>query len=57
MNARRQLLGGNFLRFDMRIEGKMIVQLRNAPTGQAPAAAPGATPPQGQPPQDLSRTI
>jgi cell division protein FtsQ len=56
MNARRQLLGGNFLRFDMRIEGKMIVQLRNGPAGQVPAATPGATP-QGQPPQDLSRTI
>ena len=56
MNGRRQLLGGNFLRFDMRIEGKMIVQLRNPPSGQVPAAAPGPVP-QGQPPQDLSRTI
>jgi cell division protein FtsQ len=56
MNARRHLLGGNFLRFDMRIEGKMIVQLRNAPSGQVPATAPGPVP-QGQPPQDLSRTI
>ena len=56
MNGRRQLLGGNFLRFDMRIEGKMIVQLRNLPSGQVPAAAPGPVP-QGQPPQDLSRTI
>jgi len=56
MNTRRNLLGGNFLRFDMRIEGKMIVQLRNAPSGQVPATAPGPVP-QGQPPQDLSRTI
>jgi len=56
MNTRRNLLGGNFLRFDMRIEGKMIVQLRNAPSGQVPATAPGRAP-AGQPPQDLSRTI
>ena len=56
MNARRQLLGGNFLRFDMRIDGKMIVQLRNPPSSQAPTGAPGAVP-QGQPPKDLSRTI
>lgn len=55
MNERRGLLGGNFLRFDMRIEGKMIVQLRNAPEGRVPATAPGPGP--GQPPQDLSRTI
>ena len=61
MNARRNLLGGNFLRFDLRIEGKMIVQLRNAPPAQgadgAPAAAPAGQTPQGQPPKDLSRTI
>jgi cell division protein FtsQ len=54
MNARRRLLGGNFLRFDMRIEGKMIVQLRHTPEGGVPASA---TVPQGEPPQDLSRTI
>ena len=56
MNARRQLLGGNFLRFDMRIEGKMIVQLRNPPSDQVPAGTPGPVP-QGQSPKDLSRTI
>ncbi len=55
MNERRGLLGSNFLRFDMRIAGKMIVQLRQAPDGRVPAAAPGATP--SEPPQDLSRTI
>jgi cell division protein FtsQ len=53
INQRRQLLGGNFLRFDMRIAGKMIVQLKQAPNGQVPAIAPV----QGEPPQDLSRTI
>ncbi|HEY0115686.1 MAG TPA: cell division protein FtsQ/DivIB, partial [Allosphingosinicella sp.] len=54
MNERRRLLGGNFLRFDMRIQGKMIVQLRQSPTGQVPTVPPV---PQGEPPQDLSRTI
>lgn len=55
MNERRGLLGGNFLRFDMRVGGKMIVQLRQAPASGAPAASPGQTP--AEPPQDLSRTI
>lgn len=53
MNQRRQLLGGNFLRFDMRIEGKMIVQLKQTADGQVPVIAPV----QGDVPQDLSRTI
>lgn len=53
MNQRRRLLGGNFLRFDMRIQGKMIVQLKQTQDGQVPAMAPVA----GQAPQDLSRTI
>jgi cell division protein FtsQ len=58
MNARRHLLGGNFLRFDMRIEGKMIVQLRNPPPPQGADGSPAAAPaPQAQPPKDLSRTI
>ncbi len=57
MNARRRLLGGNFVRFDLRIEGKMIVQLRNAPEGRVPAVSPAPAPQQTQPPQDLSRTI
>jgi cell division protein FtsQ len=60
MNARRRLLGGNFLRFDMRIDGKMIVQLRNMPEPADPdaAAKPAApAPDRTQPPQDLSRTI
>lgn len=55
MNERRGLLGGNFLRFDMRVGGKMIVQLRQAPASGVPAASPGQTP--AEPPQDLSRTI
>ena len=55
MNGRRGLLGSNFLRFDMRIGGKMIVQLRQAPDGRVPATAPG--PAASEPPQDLSRTI
>jgi len=60
MNARRRLLGGNFLRFDMRIDGKMIVQLRNMPEPADPDAAPkpaAPAPARSQPPQDLSRTI
>jgi cell division protein FtsQ len=57
MNQRRQLLGGNFLRFDMRIGGKMIVQLKQTPDGQVPTVAPVTGGAQGQPPQDLSRTI
>jgi cell division protein FtsQ len=54
MNTRQRMLGGNFLRFDMRIEGRMIVQLRRTPEGGVPATA---TVPQGEPPADLSRTI
>jgi cell division protein FtsQ len=57
MNERRGLLGGNFLRFDMRIDGKMIVQLKHVPDPEAPQAAPAKPPAPGQPPQDLSRTI
>lgn len=55
MNERRGLLGTNFLRFDMRVAGKMIVQLRQTPDGRTPAVAPG--PAASEPPQDLSRTI
>lgn len=36
-------LGGNFMRFDMRIEGQMIVRLRNAPEEIAPAGQPAAS--------------
>lgn len=52
MDERRDLLGSNFVRFDMRIEGRMIVRLRNAPDGRVPPA-----PDPGEPPADLSRTI
>ncbi len=55
MSERRGLLGGNFLRFDMRVAGKMIVQLRQTPDARVPASSPG--PAAGEPPQDLSRTI
>jgi cell division protein FtsQ len=54
MNERRHLLGANFLRFDMRVEGRMIVQLRQGTNGQVPTVAPV---PAGAPPEDLSRTI
>jgi len=65
MNAKRRLLGGNFLRFDLRIEGKMIVQLRSMPAPPDPnagpkpgaPAAPAPAPAPGQPRQDVSRTI
>jgi cell division protein FtsQ len=56
INAKRSLLGRSFLRFDMRIEGRMIVQRRTAEPQNVPAAAPGPARP-AQPPQDLSRTI
>lgn len=59
MDGRRQLLGGRFVRFDMRIEDRMIVRLRPGAAGRLPSAAP-SSPAQvspGQPPQDLSRTI
>lgn len=55
VNARRGLLGGNFLRIDMRIDGRMIVQLKQTPQARTPANAPGAAP--SEPAQDLSRTI
>lgn len=54
MDERRQLLGGNFLRFDMRIEDRMIVRMRTGPDGQLPTIAP---PSPGETPEDLSRTI
>lgn len=56
MHRASNLLGGKFVRFDMRIEGRMIVQRRAEASERTPAVSPGA-PPAGQPPQDLSRTI
>jgi len=55
MDQRRQLLGGNFVRFDMRIEGRMIVRLKPGQNGELPAIAPpvGA----GQSPEQMARTI
>ena len=55
INARRSVLGRNFLRFDMRVEGRMIVQRRTAAPHSVPAGAPGAA--TVPPPHDLSRTI
>lgn len=66
VNERSAVLGRRFLRFDMRVDGRMIVQRRSAPApGAAPASTPAAAPtpapaaraPAVQPPQDLSRTI
>lgn len=63
ISQRRRLLGSNFLRFDMRLGDRMIVQLRNVPDQKAPAAAtapaptPAPRPPRGQAPQDVARTI
>jgi hypothetical protein len=54
MDERRQLLGGNFLRFDMRIEDRMIVRMKAGEDGQVPALT---APDPGQAPQDLARTI
>lgn len=56
MDERRQLLGGTFVRFDMRIEGRMIVRLREAPPSDDIPAA-GSTPARGATAADLSRTI
>jgi cell division protein FtsQ len=44
MNTRRNLLGGNFLRFDMRIEGKMIVQPSRDRTARSTSWAPASVP-------------
>lgn len=61
MNAREPMLGGANVRFDMRIDGRMIVQRRTAPGAQSrvPASSPGSAAPArpADPPQDLSRTI
>lgn len=55
MDQRRQLLGGNFVRFDMRIEGRMIVRLKPGQNGELPAVAPAV--PAGQSPEQMARTI
>lgn len=58
MHQANNLLGGKFVRFDMRIEGRMIVQRRAGAEERVPAVSPGpGGTPAGQPPQDLSRTI
>ena len=55
MDQRRQLLGGNFLRFDMRIEGRMIVRLKPGQNGALPSLAPPVA--AGQSPEEMARTI
>lgn len=55
MDQRRQLLGGNFVRFDMRIEGRMIVRLKPGENGELPAVAPPVA--AGQSPEEMARTI
>ena len=55
MDQRRQLLGGNFVRFDMRIEGRMIVRLKPGENGELPEVAPPVA--AGQSPEQMARTI
>jgi len=55
MDERRQLLGGNFLRFDLRIGGRMIVRLKPGQNGRLPSVAPPVAP--GQSPEAMARTI
>jgi cell division protein FtsQ len=54
MDERRQLLGGQYLRFDMRVAGRMVVRLRPGADGAAPTLAPPAP---GQAPEEVARTI
>lgn len=51
-----QLLGRGFVRFDMRIPGRMIVRVSREPGSAVPAIAPEAPPAAGTP-ADLSNTI
>ncbi|HEX9932362.1 MAG TPA: cell division protein FtsQ/DivIB [Allosphingosinicella sp.] len=51
-----QLLGRGFVRFDMRISGRMIVRVSREPGSVVPAIAPEAPPSPGTP-EDLSNTI
>ena len=50
-----QLLGRGFVRFDMRIPGRVIVRVSREPGTSVPALAPSPDP--GEPPEDLARTI
>lgn len=54
-----QLLGRGFVRFDMRVPGRMTVRVSREPGGGVPALAPeapaAAAP--GTPPEDLTNTI
>jgi len=54
MDRQRTMLGHGFARFDMRIAGRLIVDISRTPGASVPALAP---PSPGEPPEDLSRTI
>ena len=51
-----QMLGRGFVRFDMRIPGRMIVRVSREPGSAVPAIAPEAPPSAGTP-EDLANTI
>ena len=55
MDQQTQLLGRGFVRFDMRIPGRVIVRVSREPGTSVPALA--TTPDPGEPPEDLARTI
>lgn len=55
MDQQTQLLGRGFVRFDMRIPGRVIVRVSREPGSSVPAMADSPDP--GEPPEDLARTI
>lgn len=55
MDQQTQLLGRGFVRFDMRIPGRVIVRVSREPGTSVPSLAPSPDP--GQPPDDPARTI
>ena len=54
MDQQRTMLGHGYARFDMRIPGRLIVDISRNPGASVPALAP---PDPGPVPEDLSRTI
>ena len=55
MDQQTQLLGRGFVRFDMRIPGRVIVRVSREPGTSVPALIPEVDP--GEAPEDLARTI
>lgn len=55
MDQQTQLLGRGFVRFDMRIPGRVIVRVSREPGSSVPALAEPSDP--GEVPDDLARTI